>query len=224
MTAVPILFEDEHLFVVAKPAGILVVDAPGRRGPTLVQRVEDQVAGRVYAVHRLDEETTGVLLLARTPAVRQSLDDLLAARQVERVYRAAVGRVPSPAAGRIESRIEAGRDGIVRSIDHPHRGKRAVTNFRTLERRDFGALLECRLETGRRNQIRVHLADLDCPILGDRKYGWRASKARGGRAPARTLLHAAEIGFDHPVTGAAIRIEHLADEAELRLSSEPPVV
>lgn len=213
---IEVLFEDEHLFIVAKPAGLLVVGAEGRRGPSLIDILSKQVSARVYAVHRLDEDTTGALLVARTPAARDALDAMLRERSVERVYHAALPRVPSPAAGRIESRLEAGRDGVVRSV-HGRRGKTAITNYRTLERRDYGALVECRLETGRRNQIRAHLAEIGCPILGDRKYGYR--DARRAERIQRPLLHAARLAFRHPMTGQDVEISSEPAEPELRRQS-----
>jgi 23S rRNA pseudouridine1911/1915/1917 synthase len=163
-------------------------------------------------VHRLDEDTTGVIVLARGADARAPLEDLFREHRARRTYLALVARVPSPPAGRIESRLEVGRDGIVRSVTGG-RGERAVTTYRTLARRGRHALLECELETGRRNQIRAHLAELGCPLVGDRKYGWRAPA--GEPRPARPLLHAWRIEFEHPWTGALVRVECSPAEPEL---------
>jgi 23S rRNA pseudouridine1911/1915/1917 synthase len=207
---IPILHSDEHLLVADKPAGLLVVEAPGRSGPTAVERLGRQLGARVYAVHRLDEDTTGVLVLARTLAAKKALDGMFRAHAIERVYLALVARAPSPAAGTIESRLIE-EDGTMRSV--VGRGQRAVTHYALRERRIGGALVECRLETGRRNQIRVHLAEIGCPIVGDRKYGWRP---RRGERVARPLLHAWRLRLRHPITGVEVVVEAVAPEDELR--------
>jgi 23S rRNA pseudouridine1911/1915/1917 synthase len=211
----PILYADEHLLVVAKPPRCLVVAAPGRSGPTLVDRVGRQLGERIHAVHRLDEDTTGVIVLARTADAKPRLEELFRQHGARRIYLALAARVPSPAAGRIESSLAVGADGVVRSV-RGGRGERAVTTYRTLARRGRGALLECELETGRRNQIRAHLAELGCPLVGDRKYGWRRGDRDPGPPPARPLLHAWRIEFDHPWTGARVVVECAPDEPELR--------
>ncbi len=211
-----ILHRDEDLLVVDKPPGMLVVEAPGRRGPTVVDRLSRQLGERVYAVHRLDEDTSGVLVVARSAAGRDGLDALFREHRAQRVYLALTTSVPNPRAGRIESWLEVGRDGIVRSSSRPGRGERAVTEYRVRERRGPDALIECRLETGRRNQIRVHLAELGCPIVGDRKYGWRARRGGGGQGIRRPLLHAWRITFEHPVTGAMVEVEAMPPEQALR--------
>lgn len=215
--AIPLLYSDEHLLIVDKPPRCLVVDAPGRRSATAVDRVGRQLGQRVFAVHRLDEDTTGVLVLARTEEGREALEQVFRRHEAERTYLALASRVPSPPAGRIESQLAVGRDGIVRSVSG-RGGERAVTRFRTLERRGRHALLECELETGRRNQIRVHLSELGCPLVGDRKYGWRT---RGSGGPDRPLLHAWRIRFIHPITGDQVEVECDPAEAELRPTSPP---
>ena len=204
---IPVLYEDEHLLVVDKPPRLLVVDAPGRSGPTLVDHVQRQVEGDAFAVHRLDEDTTGAVLLARTPEARHALDEMFRRHAIDRIYWAVVDQVPSPAAGKIESRLQEDPRGIVRSVVSGP-GKRAVTHFRTL-RRGRRVLVECRPETGRRNQIRVHLSELGCPILGDRKYGYRP---REGKPVKRLMLHAREVQFAHPITGQPLTVEAPAPE------------
>ncbi|MCC6785391.1 MAG: RluA family pseudouridine synthase [Planctomycetes bacterium] len=210
---IAVLWCDEHLVVVDKPARCLVVPAPQRSGTTLVDRLTRQLGARVYAVHRLDEDTTGVIALARSEAARAALEPQFRAHEAERVYLALVARAPSPPAGRIESRLAEGSDGVVRSVT-TGAGERAVTLYRTLARREDGVLLECRLETGRRNQIRAHLAELGCPIVGDRKYGWRAKAGR--RNHPRPLLHAWRLTLVHPVSGE--RLELTAPPAEPELT------
>lgn len=185
---VPLLFADDAVLVVAKPAGILVVPAPGHGGPTVVDLVSRSVGTRVRAVHRLDRDTTGVLVLARTEASESWLETVFREHRAERTYLALLSHTPSPTAGRVESRLRVGKDGIVRSV--PRGGEFASTDYRVLARRGDDVLVECRLQTGRRNQIRVHMQDLGCPLCGDRKYGWRA---RRGAAFPRVMLHAERI-------------------------------
>src|SRR3990172_5118654 len=133
MVNVPILYRDEHLVVADKPAGFLVVPGPGRGGPTVVDLVSAQLGVRVQAVHRLDEATTGALVLAIDAAARTGLEALFREHAVERTYLALVAAVPSPPSGKIESRLREGTDGIVRVV--PTGGERAVTHYETLDRR-----------------------------------------------------------------------------------------
>ncbi len=211
MDAVPVLHEDEHLVVVDKPSPMLVVPAPGRRGATIVDRLTDQLGRRVQAVHRLDEETTGALVLALSDEGRLGMEALFRAHAVDRDYLALCAAAPSPAAGKIESGLEEGKDGIVRVVARG--GERAVTHYSTLCRRGRCTLVQCRLETGRRNQIRVHLAALGCPLAGDRKYGYRA---RGDERFARVMLHSWRLAFSHPLLGVPVRVEVAPRELELR--------
>jgi len=211
MGPIPILFEDDDLVIVDKPSGVLVVNAPGRQGPTLLDLLYRQLGSRVFALHRLDEEVTGALALARSAKAREACEPLFREHRAERLYLALTSRLPSPPAGRIESllREQGGRVQVVQ-----RGGERAVTHYRTLDRRARGALVECRLETGRRNQIRVHLAELGCPIQGDRKYGDRVSRRAAADLP-RVMLHSWRLGFEHPLTGARVEVEARPDEAEL---------
>lgn len=185
---VPILFADDAVLVVAKPAGMLVVPAPAQRRPTVVDVVSAASGSRVHAVHRLDEDTTGTLVLARTRTSQVWLEDVFRQHRAQRTYLALVSHTPSPTAGRIESRLRVGKDGIVRSVARG--GEVAITDYRVLARRGEDVLVECRLQTGRRNQIRVHMHDLGCPLCGDRKYGWRP---RREATFARVMLHAEHI-------------------------------
>jgi 23S rRNA pseudouridine1911/1915/1917 synthase len=209
-----ILWQDDDLLVVDKPPRMLVVPAPGRRGNTVVDLVSRQLGQRVFAVHRLDEDTTGVLVLARTPASRVGLEEVFRTHRAQRVYLALASRVPSPPAGRIESRLIEGPDGVMQVTDD-RRGEVAITEYRTLGRRDGGALLECRLETGRRNQIRAHLAAVGCPIVGDRKYGWRSGRRARVQA-MRPLLHAWRLSLPHPNGESVVEVESTPPEVELR--------
>lgn len=198
---IPVLWADEHLVLVDKPAGVLVVPAPGRAGPTLVDLVRRQLGGTVEAVHRLDEETTGVIALARDRAARVAMEELFRRHAVEREYVALVAAAPSPAAGRIESRLREDSEGVMRVV--PSGGERAVTHYETRGRRGRCTLVHCRLETGRRNQIRAHLAALGCPVAGDRKYGYRR---RANESFGRVMLHARRLAFVHPIRGVAVDV------------------
>jgi 23S rRNA pseudouridine1911/1915/1917 synthase len=207
---VPILHRDEHLVVVDKPAGMLVVPAPGRRGPTLGDVLAEQLGARVQAVHRLDEDTTGALVMALDDAGRTGMEALFRSHAVHREYLALLAAAPSPPAGRIDSLLREDADGIVRVV--PHGGVRAVTHYETIDRRGRCTLVRCRLETGRRNQIRVHMSALECPIAGDRKYGFRQ---RSDERFARVMLHSWRVQFTHPVTGADIDLSVAPREPEL---------
>lgn len=200
MLPIAVLYEDDDLLVVDKPAGLLVVPAPGRTGPTVVDRLGAQLGQRVFAVHRLDEDTTGALVVARTGAGRAGMEELFRRHAVEREYLAIVRGAPSPPAGRIRAQLREEPDGIVRVV--PHGGQPAVTEYETLARMGRYTLLRCRLETGRRNQIRAHLQALGHPLAGDRKYGFRADDAE--RFP-RPMLHSFRVAFRHPVTGVEVR-------------------
>jgi 23S rRNA pseudouridine1911/1915/1917 synthase len=211
MPEVPVLHADDHLVVVDKPAGVLTVPAPGRTGPTVVDLLTRQLQRQVFAVHRLDEETTGALVLALDGAARAGMEELFRVHAVERHYLALTSAAPSPPAGRIEANLGEGADGMVRVV--PRGGQRAVTHYETLARRGRCALVRCRLETGKRNQIRVHLAALGCPLAGDRKYGFRA---RTGERFPRVMLHSWRLQFRHPILGSAVAVEVQPGEPELR--------
>lgn len=211
MVVVTILHRDDHLVVVDKPAGVLVVPAPGRKGPTVVDLVATGLGSQVHAVHRLDEETTGALVLALDQDTRAGMEGLFREHAVERVYLALLASAPSPPAGRVESRLRDGPDGIVRVVATG--GERAVTHYETLDRRGRCCLVSCRLETGRRNQIRVHMAALGCPVAGDRKYGFRA---RPGEVFRRVMLHSWRLRFRHPVNGGTVAVVAAPAEAELQ--------
>lgn len=210
MSEVPVLHADDHLVIVDKPADILVVQAPGRRGPTLVDRLSQQLGRPVQAVHRLDEETTGAMVFAVTDEGRVAMEGLFRTKAVRREYLALAAAAPNPPAGRIESGLEVGSDGVVRVVTRG--GERAVTHYETLARRARCTLLSCRLETGRRNQIRAHLAAMGCPLAGDRKYGYRP---RPGEHFARVMLHSWRLAFEHPLLGVPVRLEVAPAELDL---------
>ncbi|HEX6812245.1 MAG TPA: RluA family pseudouridine synthase [Planctomycetota bacterium] len=210
MRPLSVLYRDDHLVVIDKPAGVLVVPAPGRDASTIVDLVGAQLNCRPQAVHRLDEDTTGALALALDDAARAGMEALFRRHAIERDYLALVSAAPSPAAGKIESSLQEDDDGMVRVVLRG--GVRAVTHYETLARRGRCTLVRCQLETGRRNQIRVHLAALGCPVAGDRKYGFRA---RAGEHFARVMLHSWRMSFVHPITGIEVHVETLPPEPSL---------
>ena len=211
MTGVPILYRDDHLVVADKPAGMLVVAAPGRRAPTLVDVLSLQLGLRVLPVHRLDEDTTGCIGFALDESARVRLERAFRDHAIERDYLALATAVPSPEAGRIEANLAEGGDGVVRVVAHG--GKTAVTHYQALARRERCCLLRCRLETGRRNQIRAHLAALGCPLAGDRKYGYRP---RSDESFPRPMLHSWRLRMEHPITSEPLEVVSVPVDAVMR--------
>lgn len=217
----PVRYEDEHLLIVAKPAGMVVHPGVGNPAGTMVQALVAAgydlaaVAGdrRPGIVHRLDKDTSGLLVVARSDEAYRGLVRALKARNVDRTYLAlAEGELPG-ATGRIE--VPIGRDPSDRKrFAAVPDGKRAVTHWEILGngRVDTGpdevpvSRVRCRLETGRTHQIRVHLSYAGHPVVGDRTYGARRDVARA-LGVDRPALHAAELAFDHPITGERVALE-----------------
>ena len=208
-----IVFEDEHLLVVDKPAGLVVHPAAGNRDGTLVNallhhcgRSLSGIGGvaRPGIVHRIDKDTSGLLVVAKTDVAHEGLAKQFAAHSIERRYLAIVAGVPRTGGGTIDAplaRSSTNRKKI--SIVEGSRGKRAVTHWKRLEILRDAALVECRLETGRTHQVRVHMASIGHPLLGDPVYGSAGKTHRkllNDLAFHRQALHAAELGFTHPVT------------------------
>ncbi len=218
-----VLFEDAHLIVVDKPAGMAAHPAPGTPDGTLVNALLHHCGAslsgiggvaRPGIVHRLDKDTSGVMVAAKTDAAHQGLSRLFAAHDIARVYLALTRGAPQPASGTVTTRI--GRHPADRKKMAVLRagGREAVTHY-AVDRSFAGGLasrVRCTLETGRTHQIRVHLAHKGAPVLGDAVYGAsppaapvRAALAASGLA--RQALHAAVLGFVHPVTGERLRFE-----------------
>lgn len=211
-----VLYEDADLIVVDKPAGLVVHPAPGHPGGTLVNALLHHcgdLAGiggvlRPGIVHRLDRGTSGVMVAAKRDATHAALAAQFCDHTVERVYLAIVRGAPGPQAGRVDREIGRHPRDRKRMSVETAAGRRAVTAWRVRERfpaRGY-ALLEVRPETGRTHQIRVHLAASGLPIAGDPVYG-RARRAPDGPPLARPALHAATLGFTHPLTGERLRFE-----------------
>jgi 23S rRNA pseudouridine1911/1915/1917 synthase len=203
--ALTIAFQDEHLLVVDKAPGLVVHPARGHRQDTLAQLLAPLAAGgepeRAGIVHRLDRDTSGLLVVARSQEVHRRLQAALAARTIEREYLALVEGRPPARTGTIEAPI--GRDPRVRTrmAVGGVSPREARTHF-TLERALVGnSLLRLRLETGRTHQIRVHLQAIGHPVVGDPEYG-----TPGMLGLERQFLHAARLAFDHPVTGERVEV------------------
>jgi 23S rRNA pseudouridine1911/1915/1917 synthase len=212
-----ILFEDEHLLVVDKPAGLVVHPAAGNFDGTLVNALLHHCAGKLSGnggvarpgiVHRIDKDTSGLLVVAKTDVAHEGLAKQFAAHSIDRRYLAIVSGVPKSSGGSIDAPLARSatnrkKIAIVEAKDIGRRGKRAVTHWKRMELLRDSALVECRLETGRTHQVRVHMASIGHALLGDPVYG-RARKTHDKLLKDlnfhRQALHAAELGFIHPVT------------------------
>ena len=201
-----VAWEDEHLLVVDKPAGVVVHPARGHASGTLVQALAARGAaggdeGRPGIVHRLDRDTSGLLLVARSEEVHRTLRDALADRTITREYLALVEGRPPARSGTIDAPL--GRDRRVRTRMSPETddARDAVTHFVLEEALPAETLLRVTLETGRTHQIRAHLKAIGHPVCGDPEYG-RA----GVHGLERQFLHAARLAFAHPVTGAPVEV------------------
>jgi 23S rRNA pseudouridine1911/1915/1917 synthase len=209
-----IVFEDEHLLVVDKPAGLVVHPAAGNFDGTLVNALLHHCSGKLSGiggvarpgiVHRIDKDTSGLLVVAKSDVAHEGLAKQFAAHSIDRRYLAIASGIPKAKEGVIDAavaRSTANRKKI--AIVEGGRGKRAVTHWRRLEvLKDDAALVECRLETGRTHQVRVHMASIGHPLIGDPVYG-RSERTHGKLLKElgfhRQALHAAELGFTHPVT------------------------
>ena len=234
-----IVYEDQDLIVIDKQAGMAAHPAPGNPDMTLVNALlahcGDTLSGiggvkRPGIVHRLDKDTSGLMVAAKNDAAHAALSRQFAARTIERLYWAVVWGVPSPAQGEISGAI--GRDPLNRKrmAVVARGGKKALTRYRVARRLGNGvaSIVECRLATGRTHQVRVHLAELGHPVMGDPVYAGRhGRKARAGEAASaaaeklgRQALHASILGFVHPKTGKHIHFtSDLPNDINVLISS-----
>lgn len=201
-----VVWEDEWLLVVDKPAGVVVHPARGHLTGTLAQALSDRAAGgddpqRPGIVHRLDRDTSGLLVVAKSEEVHRRLKALLAERSLRREYLALVDGIPPARSGTIDAPIGRDRHDRLRHSLETDTPRAALTHFELLEALAHAALLRVRLETGRTHQIRVHLRAIGHPVVGDRLYG---GPARYGLE--RQFLHAERLAFTHPATGAALDV------------------
>ena len=236
-----VLYEDEHLLLVDKPAGMAVHPAPGHPSGTLVNALlhycRGQLSGiggveRPGIVHRIDKDTTGVLAVAKSEQAHMGLSELFALHDIDRAYLAVSRGAPRPRSGTIETKIARSRHdrkkmAAFSDMEHPD-GRTAITHYKVHEtygamsRKEpvpVAALIECRLETGRTHQIRVHMAHIGNPLLGDPLYSRQQGLKIEGKSPEhdaaravcrgfkRQALHAYRLGFVHPVSGKNILVE-----------------
>lgn len=215
-----IAYEDEHLVVVDKPAGMVVHPAVGNITGTLVNALLHHCRGNLSGingvarpgiVHRIDKDTSGLLVVAKSDAAHEGLAVQFAAHTVHRRYIAVTAGIPSPPEGTIDARVgrsDADRKKMTVLPNNSSRGKSAITHYKVMERLDGAAVIECRLETGRTHQVRVHCASIGHPLLGDPAYGRTPKQLREPLERlgfARQALHAAELGFQHPLTGQTVQ-------------------
>lgn len=197
---VPIVFQDDAIVVIDKPPGLLTVATDAEKLDTAFVQLGELLKGRVFVAHRLDRDTSGLLLFARTPAVRDRLqahwDDL------EKTYLAVVEGTPRPPEGVVENYLTEGKNlRVWASHAAGPDAKRAVSRYRVTATRGRFSLVEVALLTGRKHQIRVHLAGLGCPVVGDADYGATANPA------GRLGLHAWRLVLPHPVSGERLELE-----------------
>jgi 23S rRNA pseudouridine1911/1915/1917 synthase len=199
-----ILFEDEHLIAVDKPAGLLSIATDKEQQKTLYRLVSAHVKeasggrGRIFIVHRLDRDVSGVMVFAKDEIAKRRLQKSWGT--AEKIYQAVVEGRPPEEAGTVRSWLCENRAFQVYACDPAAAGaQEAVTHYRLLRTAGPNSVLEVRIETGRKHQIRVHLASLGCPIVGDKVYG-------GGRSGGGIALHAHSLTFDHPFTGRRVTI------------------
>lgn len=198
---VGIVYSDELLAVVNKPAGLIVHPAPGHHGTTLVDELGDLLAGggdplRPGIVHRLDRDTSGLMIVARDPGAHSELAAQIADRSVARTYLTLVEGRPGSRRGKIDAPLGRDHRSPEKVVVGGRRPRSAVTHFEAIEALPRDTLLEVRLETGRTHQIRAHLLAINCPVAGDPRYG-----TAGRYGLERQFLHSHKLGFTHPKSG-----------------------
>ncbi|CAN5157482.1 hypothetical protein BH24ACT23_BH24ACT23_01600 [soil metagenome] len=206
---VPLVYLDDHLAVVDKPAGLVVHAAPGHHGPTLVDVLGDLLGGgdddaRPGIVHRLDKDTSGLMIVARSDEAHTALAKAIAAREVEREYLALLEGVPRSRSGTIDAPLGRDFKAPERRAVGGRGAREARTHFQVAEALGSYALVRVRLETGRTHQIRAHFQAIGHPLVADGRYGGRSRFGLG-----RQFLHSARLAFVHPVSGE--RVEHTSE-------------
>ena len=210
---------DESLAVVDKPAGLVVHHGAGVRGATLVDELRDMLAGgpdpaRPGIVHRLDRDTSGLMIVARTEEAHRRLSEMIRRREVQRSYLALVEGRPRSREGTIDAPLGRDHRAPERRAVGGRGARDAVTHFTVLEALPADALVEARLETGRTHQIRAHFAAIGHPVCGDPRYG-----NAGRHGLGRQFLHSARLAFRHPVTGEELQLSSpLPDDLEAALA------
>ena len=192
-----VLYSDSQVIVVEKPHGLLSVATDRGEADTMFDRAAkwawENGRTRALLVHRLDRETSGCLLIARNPEARDKLQAQFKNRSIERVYHAVVHGAPSAQSGTVTARIQETKDMRVRLVkDGKRAGREAITHWELEERGTTHSLIRIKIDTGRRAQIRLHMANMGCPVAGDTRHGW------GKASVNRLCLHASSLTFDHP--------------------------
>jgi 23S rRNA pseudouridine1911/1915/1917 synthase len=215
------VFEDDALVVLDKPAGLLTVATASEKTDTLYCRLNEYLhgrdpanSGRAFVVHRLDQETSGLVLFAKSEPIQRRLRD--AWPEVEKIYQAVVVGRPDSVQGTITSYLT--ETTALQVFSNPHQtsgGRLATTHYRLLRTRGSLSLLEVRLETGRKHQIRVHLAGMGCLVAGDRRYGAKSDPC------GRLALHAITLTLAHPVDGEQLHFDSPLPSAMRRLFPKP---
>ena len=200
-----VLYDDSEILVVNKPAGLLSVATPRGEADTMFDRAllwaSKNHSTRVHLVHRLDRETSGCLILAKSMDSKDMLQRQFKDRTIERIYHAVVFGKPSSESGVHRARVKETKDKRVRLIQEGERGgKEAITNWSIEQTGPIHTLIRIKIDTGRRAQIRLHMSDMGCPVSGDTRYG------RGKASVNRLCLHASSLGFVHP-NGRRMRVE-----------------
>ena len=206
----PVLYEDDSLLVVDKPAGLLVVATEQEKSRTAIRMLRDAGVSPLYVVHRLDRDTSGVLVFAKSQPVRDALQQNW--DSVKRQYIAVCEGVFEEKSGHCDTLLTENVNHVVYSS--PNGGKRAITDYEVVSDNGLYSLLHITISTGRKNQIRVHMKELGHPVVGDKKYG-------SGAGPlGRLALHSSLLGLRHPVTGEYLELK-APMPAKLRLKNLP---
>ncbi len=211
-----IIFEDQYLLVIDKQAGLLSIATEKQKENTAYHVLSEYVkkldpANRIFVVHRLDKDTSGIMMYAKSEKIQKALQENWNENILERTYLAVVEGNPKDPNGTIISYLVESKALIVYSTKNPEKGQKAITHYETFKVSKSHSLLKVNLETGRKNQIRVHMQDLGHPVIGDAKYGATTDPIR------RLGLHAWVLAFTHPVTKEAMRFETEMPKAFLSL-------
>ena len=214
-----ILYEDPGIIVINKQAGLLSMATNKERDRTAYSILSDYLKkenpnNKVFIIHRLDRETSGVMMFAKSEKVQRLMQEAWNSTTKERTYVALVEGVPEPKQGTITSYLRESKALIVYSSQNPDNGQLSITNYSVLKEANGYSLLELELETGRKNQIRVHMQDIGHPIVGDSKYGATSDPI------GRLGLHAEVLAFEHPITGEAMRFDASVPKSFLSVVKE----
>jgi 23S rRNA pseudouridine1911/1915/1917 synthase len=214
---IAVIYEDDDFIIINKPAGLLSVSTAFQKVETAHALLKEYYRPRkVFVVHRLDQETSGIMVFAFNQMSYERLKELFRAHTIERAYTAIVENAPSPLNGTWESYQYEDERYLVHNTDDETEGRLAVTHYKTLKKNSHYAWLQLKLETGRKNQIRVHCQTAGCPVVGDKKYGSRSNIIQ------RLALHAHLLAFKHPISHKYFKFESDVPESFYRLIPQGP--